>query len=77
MKSIKKYFSQLESIFQEAKSDESSESLFQFNFCSQVKMQQINNPQVNVEGLVMKQSADSKLNLKDVILLNDQLKASQ
>ena len=72
LKGIKKSFAQLESKFQDAKSDESGESMFQYNFWSQVETQQVNNPQVSVEGLVMKQSTDSKLSLKDVILLDSQ-----
>jgi hypothetical protein len=41
-----------------------------------VQTQQVNNPQVSVEGLVMKQSTDPKLSLKDVILLDSQLTVS-
>ena len=46
--------------------------MFQYNFWSKVQTQQVNNPQVSMEGLVMKQSTDSKLSLKDVILLDSQ-----
>jgi hypothetical protein len=72
LKGIKKSFAQLESKFQDAESDGSGESMFQYNFWSKVQTQQVSNPQVNVEGLVMKQSTDSKLSLKDVILLDSQ-----
>ena len=63
----------METKIQKRNSDESEdECLFQYNFWSKVEEGQVNNPQVNVDGLVLKQSSDSKLSLKDVILLDSQ-----
>jgi hypothetical protein len=71
---MKKSFAKLESKLQEVDSEGSidAESLFQYNFWSQVENQQVNNSQSDVEGLILKQSTNSKLNLRDVILLDSQ-----
>ena len=46
--------------------------MFQYNFWSKVETGQVNNPQGNVDGLVLKRSSYSKLSLKNVILLDSQ-----
>ena len=62
----------MESKLQEVDSDSNSDnhSLFEYNFWHQVENQQVNNSHCTVNELVLKQSAESRLNVRNVILLD-------